>query len=134
MQLFQKKKKCIKQVLTLFWWQFASLIIFYLGYSDFETMLYTSPAGAVQIIFVWIGITLCYLWPNRRCAITIGLTIVPLTGIILLFALPLSAGWGMIVASWLVCTNCAVGFPRLDLAKFLFLIGLCYLQHLLYSA
>ncbi|KAJ5807978.1 major facilitator superfamily domain-containing protein [Penicillium riverlandense] len=80
---------------------FASLIIYYLGYSEFDTMLYTSPTGAVQIVFIWVGIFLCYLWPNRRCAITIGLTIVPLTGIILLFVLPLSAGWGMIVASWL---------------------------------
>lgn len=66
-------------------------------------MLYTSPAGAVQIIFIWVGIFFCYLWPNRRCAIIIGLTIIPLTGIILLFVLPLSSGWGMIAASWLVC-------------------------------
>ncbi|KAE8140837.1 MFS general substrate transporter [Aspergillus pseudotamarii] len=80
---------------------FASLIIHYLGYSNFETMLYTSPSGAIQIIFIWVGIIFCWLWPNRRCAIAIGLSIVPLTGIILLFALPLSAGWGMIVASWL---------------------------------
>jgi hypothetical protein len=65
-------------------------------------MLYTSPSGAIQIGFVWLGIGLCYLWPNRRCAIVIGLTIVPLTGIILLFTLPLSAGWGMIAASWIV--------------------------------
>ncbi|KAL4888015.1 major facilitator superfamily domain-containing protein [Aspergillus ambiguus] len=80
---------------------FASLIIHFLGYSSLETMLYTSPSGAVQIVFVWVGIVLCQIWPNRRCAIIVGLTIIPLTGIILLFALPLSAGWGMIVASWL---------------------------------
>ncbi|KAL3460879.1 major facilitator superfamily domain-containing protein [Aspergillus heterothallicus] len=80
---------------------FATLIIRYLGYSNFDTMLYTSPSGAVQIGFIWLGIILCYKWPNRRCAIVIGLTIVPLTGIILLFALPLSAGWGMIAASWI---------------------------------
>lgn len=91
------------QLLTAFGRQFASLIIYLLGYSNFETMLYTSPAGAVQIVFIWVAIFLCHLWPNRRCAITIGLTIVPLTGIILLFVLPLSAGWGTIVASWLVC-------------------------------
>ncbi|CDM31930.1 hypothetical protein DTO013E5_1837 [Penicillium roqueforti] len=80
---------------------FASLIIYSLGYTNFDTMLYTSPAGAVQMVFIWVGIGLCYIWPNRRCAITIGLTIVPLVGIILLFTLPLSSGWGMIVASWL---------------------------------
>ena len=65
-------------------------------------MLYTSPSGAVQIVFVWISLAFVCLWPNRRCAIVIGFTIVPLTGIILLFVLPLSAGWGMIIASWLV--------------------------------
>ncbi|KAE8374448.1 pantothenate transporter [Aspergillus bertholletiae] len=80
---------------------FATLIINFLGYSKFDTMLYTSPSGAVQIVFIWLGMFLCYFWPNRRCAVVIGLTVVPLTGIILLFALPLSAGWGMIVASWL---------------------------------
>ncbi|KAE8309976.1 major facilitator superfamily domain-containing protein [Aspergillus transmontanensis] len=80
---------------------FASLIIYELGYSNYDTMLYTSPSGAIQIIFVWLGIILCCLWPNRRCAIVIGLSIVPLTGIVLLFVLPLSAGWGMIAASWL---------------------------------
>lgn len=65
-------------------------------------MLYTSPSGAVQIVFVWISLAFGCLWPNRRCAIVIGFTIVPLTGIILLFVLPLSAGWGMIIALWLV--------------------------------
>ncbi|KAH6957749.1 membrane transporter [Ilyonectria sp. MPI-CAGE-AT-0026] len=79
---------------------FASLIISGLGYDKFDTMLYTSPSGAVQITFIWIAIGFCYLWPNHRCAVVIGLTIVPMIGIVLLFLLPLS-GWGMIAASWL---------------------------------
>ncbi|KAJ5613210.1 hypothetical protein N7510_006404 [Penicillium lagena] len=80
---------------------FASLLIENLGYGKFDTMLYTCPSGAVQIFFIWVGLFFCHLWPHRRCAITIGLTIVPLTGTILLFSLPLTAGWGMIIASWL---------------------------------
>jgi hypothetical protein len=76
--------------------QFASLIMYYLGYSNFGTMLYTLLTGAVQIIFIWVGIILCYLWPNCRYAITIGLRIIPLTGTILLFVLYLSASWVMI--------------------------------------
>ncbi|KIW80707.1 hypothetical protein Z517_07323 [Fonsecaea pedrosoi CBS 271.37] len=80
---------------------FASLIINSLGYDKYETMLYTSPSGAVQIFFIWVGIALCFIWPNRRCCIIVGLVMIPLTGIILLFTLPLTAGWGMIVASWL---------------------------------
>ena len=107
-------------------------------------MLYTSPAGAVQIIFVWVGIFLCFLWPNRRCAIIISLTIIPLTGIILLFVLPLSSGWGMIAASWLVCwwlNSLSLNLPppnlffsqRADVNDFFSPIGLCHLKHLLNS-
>ncbi|KAF9889887.1 hypothetical protein FE257_006759 [Aspergillus nanangensis] len=80
---------------------FASLTIHHLGYDKFETMLYTCPSGAVQVVSVWISFILCGIWPNNRCAIAIVLTIVPLLGIILLFALPLTVGWGMVVASWL---------------------------------
>ncbi|KAF9888053.1 hypothetical protein FE257_009318 [Aspergillus nanangensis] len=64
-------------------------------------VLITLPSPVIAIVFIWVGIVCCSLWPNRRCAIVIGLTAIPLTGIVLLFSLPLSAGWGMIVASWL---------------------------------
>lgn len=102
-------------------------------------MLYTSPSGAVQIVFVWISLAFVYLWPNHRCAIVIGLTIVPLTGIILLFVLPLSAGWGMIIASWLVrpITHLAASpLPRqsqlIQSITFFFLIpGFHYFKYLL---
>lgn len=119
-----------KKKYWLFRWQFASLIIYYLGYSKLETMLYISPAGAVQIVSVWIGIALCYIWPNRRCAISIGLTIVPLTGIILLFALPLSAGWGMIVASWLVCRTW-IALCQISLIAIGIFLGLCRLKYII---
>jgi hypothetical protein len=82
--------------------QFASLVIKNLGYTSAETLLYGSPSGAVQILFIWISVFLCYMFPNRRCLIVIGLITIPLVGCILLMKLPLSAGWGMIVASWLV--------------------------------
>ncbi|RWQ94080.1 major facilitator superfamily domain-containing protein [Paecilomyces variotii] len=80
---------------------FASLVINNIGYNKFETMLYTSPSGAVQIVFIWIGVLGCFLMPNKRCLVVIFLIIPPFVGNILLLRLPISAGWGLIVASWL---------------------------------
>ncbi|RDW64730.1 pantothenate transporter-2 [Coleophoma cylindrospora] len=80
---------------------FASLVIKNIGYNKFQTMLYGAPSGAVQIFFIWVGVLGCFLWPNRRSLIVMILIIVPLVGNILLLKLSVSAGWGMIVASWL---------------------------------
>jgi MFS family permease len=80
---------------------FASLVIKNLGYTSGETLLYGSPSGAVQIVFIWIGVVACLFFPNSRSLIVLLITLVPLVGCILLTILPESAGWGMIVASWL---------------------------------
>ncbi|KAG9569686.1 hypothetical protein KCU79_g1475, partial [Aureobasidium melanogenum] len=80
---------------------FASLIIKGLGYSSHETLLYVAPSGAVQLVLIWIGIVLCLCIPQRRCAIAIALCIPPLAGCLLLVKLPTSAGWGVVVSSWL---------------------------------
>lgn len=80
---------------------FASLIIKNLDYDKFQTMLFTSPSGAVQIVAIWIGILGCILLPNNRCLVVISLTIPPIIGNILLLKLPLTAGWGLIISSWL---------------------------------
>lgn len=80
---------------------FASLVIKNLGYTSSETLLYGSPSGAVQIAFIWVGIAACWRFPNSRCLIVMLLCIIPLAGCICLTVLPESAGWGMIVASWL---------------------------------
>ncbi|KAF2772952.1 pantothenate transporter [Teratosphaeria nubilosa] len=80
---------------------FVSLIIKGLGYTGGETLLYGSPSGAVQIAFVWLGVTGCWFFPNKRSLVVLLVSIVPLTGCILLIVLPESTGWGKIVASWL---------------------------------
>ncbi|PWY63041.1 putative allantoate permease [Aspergillus eucalypticola CBS 122712] len=80
---------------------FASLVISDIGYDKYETMLYSSPSGAVQFFFIWLGIAGCALMPNHRAVVIIALTIVPLVGSILLLVLDMSAGWGIIIASWL---------------------------------
>lgn len=82
---------------------FASLVIKNLGYTSDETLLYGTPSGAVQIAFIWVGIGGCWFFPNRRCLIVMLLCIVPLVGCICLAVLPETAGWGVIVASWLAC-------------------------------
>lgn len=81
---------------------FASLVIKSLGADKFQTILYTAPSGAVQILLLWIGVLLCYLVPRNRTAVAFCLCIPPLVGNVLLMRLTVSAGWGLIVASWLV--------------------------------
>ncbi|KAH8697810.1 putative allantoate permease [Talaromyces proteolyticus] len=80
---------------------FASLVIKNIGYNKFDTLLYGSPSGALQILFIWISVLGCFLFPKNRCAVVMVLIIPPLVGNILLLKLPLAAGWGVIVASWL---------------------------------
>ncbi|EEA28864.1 hypothetical protein TMatcc_002783 [Talaromyces marneffei ATCC 18224] len=80
---------------------FASLVIKSLGADKFQTILYTAPSGAVQILLLWIGVLLCYLVPNNRTVVAFCLCIPPLVGNVLLMKLTVSAGWGLIVASWL---------------------------------
>lgn len=75
-----------------------------IGYDKFETVLYGSPSGAVQVLFLWIGVLGVTLLPNNRSLIIMVLIIPPLIGNILLLKLPVDAGWGLIVASWLVQT------------------------------
>lgn len=81
---------------------FASLVIRSLGYDRFQTMLYTAPSGAVQVAILWIGVGFCWLFPNNRTLVALALVIPPLIGNIFLLKLPLDAGWGVIVASWMV--------------------------------
>ncbi|KAE8152993.1 major facilitator superfamily domain-containing protein [Aspergillus avenaceus] len=93
---------------------FASLMIKNLNYDAFQTMLFTAPSGAVQIVFVWIGMLLCALLPKNRCIVVMILSIPPLVGNILLLKLPLSASWAMIVSSWLA--SCLTGMMTIFLS------------------
>lgn len=82
--------------------QFASLVIKDIGYTKYQTMLYTAPSGALQIMMLWIGVAGCVIFPRNRTLVALALNIPPLVGCICLLKLSLGAGWGMIVASWLV--------------------------------
>lgn len=109
-----------------------------IGYDKFETMLFTSPSGAVQILFIWIGILGCLVFPHRRVMVALILVIPPLIGNILLMKLPISAGWGLIVASWLascisdimvICLSLLAsnvkGNTKRAVANTMFFIGYC---------
>ncbi|KAF7556800.1 hypothetical protein G7Z17_g1125 [Cylindrodendrum hubeiense] len=80
---------------------FASLVIKSIGYSKLDTMLYTAPSGAVQIFVLWIGVALCHFFPRQRTLVILVLIIPPLIGNVFLMKLDVTAGWGLIVASWL---------------------------------
>jgi hypothetical protein len=82
---------------------FASLVIKSIGYDNLETMLYTAPSGAVQVVFLWIGAGLVFIFPNQRTLVVLVLIIPPLIGTVFLMKLDVTAQWGLIVASWLVC-------------------------------
>ncbi|KAI1080453.1 major facilitator superfamily transporter [Whalleya microplaca] len=88
--------------------QFASLVINTIGYDKFQTMLYTAPSGVVQILLLWIGVLGCWVFPQNRTFVVLGLIIPPLVGNVLLMKLSLDAGWGMIAASWLASCITAV--------------------------
>jgi hypothetical protein len=81
---------------------FASLMIQSIGYSKLNTMLYTAPSGAVQVALLWIGTTLVFFFPRQRTLVILVLIIPPFIGTIFLYKLDTSAGWGLIVASWVV--------------------------------
>ncbi|CAO2654488.1 Nn.00g112210.m01.CDS01 [Neocucurbitaria sp. VM-36] len=94
---------------------FASLVIKNIGYDQFQTMLYTAPSGCVQILFLWIGVIGCWILPRNRTLVVLVLIIPPLIGTVLLLKLSISAGWGMIVASWLSSCITAVMSPLISL-------------------
>ncbi|CAG7986298.1 unnamed protein product [Penicillium olsonii] len=88
---------------------FASLVIKSIGYTKLETMLYTAPSGAVQIVLLWIGAGLVHIFPNQRTLIVLALIIPPLIGTVFLMKLDVAAQWGLIVASWLVWPSLTYG-------------------------
>ncbi|KAG2417292.1 hypothetical protein HFD88_008511 [Aspergillus terreus] len=77
---------------------FASLVINNIGYDKFHTVLYGSPSGAVQIVFIWIAVIACLLFPQKRSLVVMVLTVPPLIGNVLLLKLPLSTKWGLVAS------------------------------------
>ncbi|KAI6263030.1 hypothetical protein MCOR27_000395 [Pyricularia oryzae] len=96
---------------------FASLVINSIGYDRYQTMLYTAPSGAVQIALLWTGVFLCWVMPQKRTFVVLIMIVPPLAATILLLELPLDAGWGVIVASWLASCISAVASPLLSLVS-----------------
>ncbi|RDW93729.1 uncharacterized protein DSM5745_01051 [Aspergillus mulundensis] len=81
--------------------KFATLVINGFGWSKLNTMLVSLPAGAIQILFIWIvvvGIRVTsfprYWWGVLAC-------IPSLVGNIGVATLPSSSHWGIVVCTWL---------------------------------
>ncbi|KAK8023560.1 major facilitator superfamily transporter [Apiospora rasikravindrae] len=94
---------------------FASLVINTIGYDKYQTMLYTAPSGAAQVLLLWIGVAGCSLFPHNRTLVVLALIIPPFIGNVLLLKLSLDSGWGMIVSSWLNFACRINNQSRLDL-------------------
>ncbi|SCU79469.1 LADA_0B00870g1_1 [Lachancea dasiensis] len=80
---------------------FQSLLLASFGYDKYQSMKYGSPAGAIQLLFVWIGVLAVKLIPKERALISMFLVCVPLTGTIMVLALKQSSGWWVVAGSWL---------------------------------
>ncbi|SCU90356.1 LAMI_0E01706g1_1 [Lachancea mirantina] len=80
---------------------FQSLLLASFGYDKWDTMKYGSPAGALQLLFIWVGVLAVRLIPKERAMISACLVGIPLAGTIMLLCLKKSSGWWMIVASWM---------------------------------
>ncbi|ODV83729.1 hypothetical protein CANARDRAFT_9292 [[Candida] arabinofermentans NRRL YB-2248] len=80
---------------------FSTLMINDFGYDKFKTLEYSSPSGAVQLLFIWIGVFMVWLFPKQRCYVVMILALVPLAGSIMLFRMRTYSGWGVIVGGWL---------------------------------
>lgn len=93
---------------------FASLYLQNMGYDSYKVVEYGLPAGAVQLICIWVGVAATLLFPKERCYIIMGLIAVPLVGNILLLALPSSNHWGCIVGAWL--GSCITSFMSIFLS------------------
>ncbi|KAI1338369.1 major facilitator superfamily transporter [Xylariaceae sp. FL0016] len=96
--------------------KFASLVIKGLGYDRYQTILYTAPSGALQILLLWVGVAGCFVFPGNRCAVILGLCVPPLVGNVLLMKLSVASGWSMIVSSWLASCITSVMSILLSLA------------------
>lgn len=93
---------------------FASLYLQNMGYDSFQVVEYGSPAGAVQLICIWVGVAAIRMFPRERCFVIMGLILVPLVGNIILLALPSSNHWGGIVGAWL--GSCITSFMSILLS------------------
>lgn len=68
-------------------------------------MLVGLPSGALQIITIWTAALGMRYTKNKRWLFGILLSCVPLLGSILLLSMPASAGWGIVVSTWLAACS-----------------------------
>lgn len=93
---------------------FASLYLQNMGYDSYKVVEYGLPAGAIQLICIWLGVLAVRYFPKQRVIVIMVLILVPLVGNIVLLALPESNHWGGIVGAWL--GSCITSFMSIFLS------------------
>ncbi|KAK5172058.1 uncharacterized protein LTR77_003695 [Saxophila tyrrhenica] len=96
--------------------KFSSLVINGFGFGQFQTMLVGLPGGVFQIATIWAAAFGCRYTTNKRWLMGILLSSVPLLGSILLMTLPASAGWGIVVSTWLAACSSSLIVVALSFA------------------
>lgn len=66
---------------------FGSLVVQGFGYEGLQALLIQMPSGAAQLGFVLLSSALCSWLPNIRTLTMMGLTLISLTGMVLMYAL-----------------------------------------------
>lgn len=79
-------------------------------------MLVGLPAGALQIITIWVAALGMRFTKNLRCMWGIILSLVPLVGSICQLTLPATDKWGIVVATWLAACSSSLMVVSLSLA------------------
>ncbi|KAG0655350.1 hypothetical protein C6P46_001047 [Rhodotorula mucilaginosa] len=101
---------CITSVVT-----FGSIVISGFGFDAFKTLLIGLPGPGLQLVTIWIGAIAIYFLPNHRGFIQLGLLLVPLTGVVMMRALPYSAKWALTGGYWLATCNSSLYVVNLSL-------------------
>ena len=86
------------------------------GFNQFRTMLVGLPGGVFQIATIWAAALGMRYTTNKRWLMGILLSSVPLVGSILLMTLPASAGWGIVVSTWLAACSSSLIVVALSFA------------------
>ncbi|KAF2102848.1 MFS general substrate transporter [Rhizodiscina lignyota] len=96
--------------------KFSSLVISGFGFNKFQTMLVGLPAGAIQIITIWVAALGMQYTRDLRCFWGMVLSLAPLAGSICLLTLPASDKWGIVVATWFAACSSSLMVVSLSLA------------------
>lgn len=117
---------------------FGSIVINGFGFTPFKTILIGLPGPALQLGFIWLGILLLQYFPDQRSYVQTFLILPPLTGVVMLKAIPYQHKWPLVVGYWLATCNSSVfvvnmsiistnfkGHTRKTMVSLVYFVGYC---------